>query len=122
VDDVPLEDLSVHWLERALKHLIETQQRLRPREVEPNPPSVLERMTEILSLLRDTWSLLFSSMTGGERKRSEIVVSLLAVLELCRQGKIRTQQTELFGEIVIERQHPTPPDAEGMEAPSAESS
>ena len=75
---------------------------MRPREVEANPPSVLERMTEILSLLRDTWSLLFSSMVGGERKRSEVVVSLLAVLELCRQGKIRTQQTELFGDIIIE--------------------
>ena len=104
LEDVPLEDLSVHWLEKTLKRLIEEQQRLRPRQVEPNPPSVLERMTEILTLLRDTWSLLFSSMTGGERKRSEVVVTLLAVLELCRQGKIRTQQTELFGDIVIERQ------------------
>jgi segregation and condensation protein A len=103
LEDVPLEDLSVHWLERALKRLIEEQQRARPRQVEPNPPSVLERMTEILTLLRDTWSLLFSSMVGGERRRSEVVVSLLAVLELCRQGKIRTQQTELFGELVIER-------------------
>ena len=103
-DDVPLEDLSVHWLERSMKRLIEEQQRRRPRDIEPNPPSVLERMTEILSLLRDTWSLLFSSMTGGERRRSEIVVTLLAVLELSRQGKIRTQQTELFGDIVIERQ------------------
>ena len=101
-DDVPLVDLSVHWLERAMKRLIEEQQRQRPRDIEPNPPSVLERMTEILSLLRDTWSLLFSSMTGGERRRSEIVVTLLAVLELSRQGKIRTQQTELFGDIVIE--------------------
>ena len=103
-DDVPLEDLSVHWLERAMKRLIEEQARQRPRQVEPNPPSVLERMTEILSLLRDTWSLLFSSMAGGERRRADVVVSLLAVLELCRQGKIRTQQTELFGDIVIERQ------------------
>ena len=103
-DDVPLEDLSVHWLERSMKRLIEEQARQRPREVEPNPPSVLERMTEILSLLRDTWSLLFSSMAGGERRRADVVVSLLAVLELCRQGKIRTQQTELFGDIVIERQ------------------
>jgi segregation and condensation protein A len=111
-EDVPLEDLSVHWLERTLKRLIEEQQRLRPRQVEPNPPSVLERMAEILGLLRDTWSLLFSSMAGGERKRSEVVVSLLAVLELCRQGKIRTQQTELFGEIVIERQ-PERADGEG---------
>ena len=125
--EVPLEDLSVHWLERTLRRLIEEQQRLRPRQVEPNPPSVLERMSEILSLLRDTWSLLFSSMAGGERKRSEVVVSLLAVLELCRQGKIRTQQTELFGDIVIERQ-PVTDEPEGapaplehrVEAPSAE--
>jgi segregation and condensation protein A len=115
--DVPLEDLSVHWLERTLKRLIEEQQRLRPREVEPNPPSVLERMSEILSLLRDTWSLLFTSMTGGEATRSEIVVTLLAVLELCRQGKIRTQQTELFGDIVIERQTVIPTEPEGADAP-----
>jgi segregation and condensation protein A len=104
VEELPLEDLSVDWLERAMKRLIEEQKRARPRQVEANPPSVLERMTEILSVLRDTWSLLFSSLSGGERKRSEIVVTLLAVLELVRQGRIRTQQTELFGDIVIERQ------------------
>jgi segregation and condensation protein A len=104
VEDIPLEDLSVHWLEKAMRRLIDEQRRQRPREIEPNPPSVLERMTEILSVLRDTWSLLFSSLSGGERKRSEIVTTLLAVLELVRQGQIRTQQTELFGDIVIERQ------------------
>jgi segregation and condensation protein A len=103
-EDIPLEDLSVHLLERALKRLITEQMARRPREVQPEPVTVLERMTEILSVLRDTWSLLFSSMTGGEGRRSEVVVTLLAVLELCRQGKIRTQQTELFGDIVIERQ------------------
>jgi len=116
VEDLPLEDLSVDWLSRALNRLIEEQRRNRPRDVEPNPPSVLERMTEILSVLRDTWSLLFSSLAGGERKRSEIVVTLLAVLELVRQGRIKTQQTELFGEIVIERQAVR---ADG-EAPSAQ--
>ena len=107
-EEVPLEDLSVHWLERALRRLIEEQLRQKPREIEPNPPSILERMTEILALLRDTWSLLFSSLTGGERRRSEIVVTLLAVLELVRLGRIRAQQTELFGEIVIERQTAAP--------------
>jgi segregation and condensation protein A len=108
IDDVPLEDLSVHLLERTLRRLIEEQLRQRPREVEPNPPSVLERMTEILSVLRDAWSLLFSSLVGSDRQRSEIVVSLLAVLELVRLGRIRTQQTALFGEIVIERQPHAP--------------
>lgn len=107
-EEVPLEDLSVHLLERTLRRLIEEQRRQRPREVEPNPPSVLDRMTEILAVLRDTWSLLFSSLVGSERQRSEVVVSLLAVLELVRLGRIRTQQTELFGEIVIE---PRPPEA-----------
>ena len=100
--DVPLEDLSVHLLERTLKRLIEEQQRARPRNVEPNPPSVLERMTEILSLLRDTWSLLFSSLVGSDRSRSDVVVSLLAVLELVRLGRIRLQQSDAFGEIVLE--------------------
>jgi len=107
-EEVPLEDLSVHLLERTLKRLIEDQTRQRPREIEPNPPSVVERMTMILSVLRDTWSLLFSSLTSGDRRRSEIVVSLLAVLELVRLGRIKTQQTELFGEIVIERQTTIP--------------
>jgi segregation and condensation protein A len=108
VEELPLEDLSVDWLERAMKRLIEEQKRAQPRDIEPNPPSVLDRMTEILSVLRDTWSLLFSSLSGGERKRSEVVVTLLAVLELVRQGRIKTQQTELFGDIVIERQAATP--------------
>jgi segregation and condensation protein A len=103
-EDVPLEDLSVHLLERAVRRLIEEQLRRRPREVEPNPPSILERMAEVLGLLRDTWSLLFSSLTSGDRRRSEIVVTLLAVLELVRLGRIKTQQAEPFGEIVIQRQ------------------
>jgi len=109
-DDVPLEDLSVHQLERALKRLISEQARRRPRDIEPEPLSLLERMTEILTVLRDTWSLLFSSLTGGDRRRPEIIVTLLAVLELVRLGRIRTQQTELFGDIVIERREDAPSD------------
>lgn len=121
-DDIPLEDLSVHWLERALKRLIEEQARRQPREVAAEPISVLERMAEILTVLRDTWSLLFSSLTGAERHRSEVVVTLLAVLELTRLGQIRAQQRELFGDIVIERREaaagsePLTPSAEATNA------
>lgn len=113
VDDIPLEDLSVHLLGQALTRLVDEQQRRKPREIEPNPPSVLERMTEILTLLRDTWSMLFSALAGGERRRADVVTTLLAVLELVRQGRIRTQQTELFGEIVVERATETYPEHRG---------
>jgi segregation and condensation protein A len=102
-EDIPLEDLSVHLLQRALQRIIEDQKRRVPREVEPNPLSVLERMSEILDLLRSTWSLLFSSVAGAERVRAEWVVTLLALLELVRLGQARARQAELFGEIVIER-------------------
>jgi segregation and condensation protein A len=101
-DDVPLADLSVHLLERAVRRLITEQARRRPREIAPEPMSVLERMTEILAVLRDAWSLLFSSL-AGERHRPDVVVTLLAVLELVRLGHIRLQQVEMFGDIVIER-------------------
>jgi segregation and condensation protein A len=102
-EDIPLEDLSVHLLQRAMQRLIEDQKRRVPRQIEPNPLSVLERMSEMLDLLRSTWSLLFSSVAGPERVRAEWVVTLLALLELVRLGQARARQAELFGEIVIER-------------------
>jgi len=101
-EDVPLEDLSVHLLQRAITRLIEEQKRQTPREIEPNPLSVLERMGEVIELLRHTWSILFSSVAGQERVRTEWVVTLLALLELVRLGQARAHQAELFGEIVIE--------------------
>lgn len=102
-EDIPLEDLSVHLLQRAINRLVDEQKRQVPREIEPNPISVLERMGEILELLRHTWSLLFSSMAGAERIRVEWIVTLLALLELVRLGQARARQAELFGDIVIER-------------------
>lgn len=102
-EDIPLEDLSVHLLVRAVNRLAEGQRVRVPREVEANPVSILERMGEILDLLRHTWSILFSSVAGAERIRAEWVVTLLALLELVRLGQARAQQAELFGEIVIER-------------------
>ena len=61
----------MHLLERALQAADRGAAAAAAREIEPNPPSVLERMTEILELLRDTWSLLFSSLAGGERPAPE---------------------------------------------------
>jgi segregation and condensation protein A len=101
-EDVPLEDLSVHLLQRAITRLIEEQKRQTPRQIEPNPLSVLERMGEVIELLRHTWSILFSSVAGQERVRAEWIVTLLALLELVRLGQARAHQAELFGEIVIE--------------------
>jgi hypothetical protein len=64
------EDLRRHlWLDTAPADR-EQLRRLRGRA---NPPSVLDRMTEILAVLRDAWSLLFSALVGYDRRRAEIV-------------------------------------------------
>lgn len=109
--EIPLDELSVHLLERAYRRLREEALRQAPREIEPSPLSVLERMGEILSLLRHTWSLLFSAVVGGGPLRSEVVVTFLALLELVRLGQARVWQREPFGEIVIERNTPEAPHA-----------
>jgi segregation and condensation protein A len=101
-EDVPLEDLSVHLLVRAMNRLVEARRVPAPREIEANPVSILDRMGEILDVLRHTWSILFSSLAGTERVRAEWVVTLLALLELVRLGQARARQAELFGEIVVE--------------------
>jgi segregation and condensation protein A len=113
-----------------MQRLIEDQKRRVPRQIEPNPLSVLERMSEMVELLRSTWSLLFSSVAGPERIRAEWVVTLLALLELVRLGEARARQAELFGEIVIERnavsvREPTraleePPEIEAQDEPRPE--
>ena len=126
-EDIPLEDLSVHLLQRAMQRLIEDQKRRVPRQIEPNPLSVLERMSEMVELLRSTWSLLFSSVAGPERLRAEWVVTLLALLELVRLGQARARQAELFGEIVIEgntvsvREPARPPEEQPEDEPRPES-
>ncbi|MBI2524907.1 MAG: segregation/condensation protein A [Candidatus Rokubacteria bacterium] len=117
---VPLEDLSVHLLQRAMTRLIQEQKRQTPREVEASPLSILERMAEIVSLLHHTWSLLFSSVAGAERVRAEWIVTLLALLELVRLGQARARQGDLFGDIVIERRLPEAAAAAGAADPRRE--
>jgi chromatin segregation and condensation protein Rec8/ScpA/Scc1 (kleisin family) len=56
--------------------------------------------------------VLFSTLLGVHPPRPEVVVTLLAVLELVRLQRVRADQPELFGEVVIERTPGRGPDGE----------
>jgi chromatin segregation and condensation protein Rec8/ScpA/Scc1 (kleisin family) len=60
-------------------------------------------MAEVLGVLDHSWYVVFSALLGASPPRPETVVTLLAVLELVRLQRVRAQQRELFGEIIIER-------------------
>jgi segregation and condensation protein A len=101
---LPVESLSLWDLGEAYRAFLLELARAEPtREVQPEPPSLLGRMAEILGVLDHSWYVLFSALLGATPPRPEVVVTLLAVLELVRVGRARAQQRELFGEIVIER-------------------
>jgi segregation and condensation protein A len=103
-DYLPLESLSLWDLSEAYRGFLDRVARGEPtRDVEPEPPSLLARMTEILGVLDHSWYILFSALLGASPPRPEVVVTLLAVLELVRLQRARAQQRELFGDIVIER-------------------
>jgi segregation and condensation protein A len=101
---LPLESLSLWDLTEAYRAFLRRLAVAEPtREVEPEGPPLLERMALIASVLDQSWYVLFSTLLGASPARPEVVVTLLAVLELVRLQRARAQQQELFGEIVIER-------------------
>jgi segregation and condensation protein A len=101
---IPVESLSLWDLGEGLRQVLERLARAEPtREVQPEGPPLLQRMAEVLGVLEHSWYVLFSALLGATPPRPEVVVTLLAVLELVRLQRVRAQQRELFGDVVIER-------------------
>ena len=101
---IPIESLSLWDLGEGLRQVLERLARAEPtREVQPEGPPLLQRMAEVLGVLEHSWYVLFSALLGATPPRPEVVVTLLAVLELVRLQRVRAQQRELFGDVVIER-------------------
>lgn len=101
---LPLDSVSLWDLGEAYRRFLAQLARAEPtREVEAESPPLLARMAEVLGVLEHSWYVLFSALLGATPPRPEVVVTLLAVLELVRLQRARAQQREMFGDIVIER-------------------
>lgn len=88
----------------------ERVRRLGGAAYRPVPPAVLqieearERLERMLGRIHD-WSILASLLpfewSGGGRRRSALASTLLACLELVRDGKVEIQQLSPFAEIYV---------------------
>jgi len=72
--------------------------------VAPVTVTIGEQIALIESRLARRRQVRFRKVLSGATTRVEVIVTLLAVLELIKQDRVQVRQEELFGEIVIERQ------------------
>ncbi len=63
--------------------------------------SIADRINELLLLLQGVETALFEEMFIGSATREEVIVTFLAVLELCRLKMIKLAQAQSFGSIWI---------------------
>jgi len=68
------------------------------------PVTIDEQIERIETELVHHSHVQFRDFLSQARSRVEVIVTLLAVLELIKQKRVRVVQQELFGEIVIERE------------------
>jgi chromatin segregation and condensation protein Rec8/ScpA/Scc1 (kleisin family) len=87
-------------LARALARLLDARPPAEPAEL-PVPPrvSLAERIAEVRAAVEQRGHVAFSWLAAESPRRSDLIVTFLAVLELYRSRVIRLQQDELFGEI-----------------------
>jgi segregation and condensation protein A len=70
-------------------------------EVGAEGPSMADRINELLLLLQGMEAAGFEEMFIGSATREEVIVTFLAILELCRLKMVRLAQAQSFGKIWI---------------------
>jgi len=95
--------LSIDELLSALRDALAVEPELAPVDpvVSRRKVTVREKIELIESLVSGGEPVLFARVVGKDSSRVDIVVSLWAVLELIKRGRLLARQSRLFGEIIL---------------------
>jgi segregation and condensation protein A len=119
---LPLDNVTLELLSRAMQRVVDRW--LPPPAVEKVmsrlPFTVNDCITRIETAVADTPRIMFTDILSGVNLRVEIIISLLAVLELLKRNVIVAWQEQLFGDIVIEKAPPLGPEVLDAPATSAD--
>ena len=85
----------------ALKDVMSRAELFTSHQIAGEPLSVRERMSRIMTLLRDNPFTEFQHLFNPEEGRMGIVVSFLALMELTREQLVDLVQNEPFGKIYV---------------------
>ncbi len=116
---LPLDNVTLAILARAMHHVVDRW--LPPPPVDNVlsrlPFTVHDFITRIEAALQQNPRITFHTMLGDLELRVEIIISLLAVLELLKRNSVVVRQEQLFGEIVIEKVEPIASEGGATETP-----
>jgi segregation and condensation protein A len=71
--------------------------------VSPVTVTIEEQIDHIEHQLSLQQHVIFRTLLSGAASRLEVIVTLLALLELIKQDRVRVRQDSLFGEIIIQK-------------------
>jgi segregation and condensation protein A len=111
--------LSISLLEllRAFRDVLRRADAATPLEISPEELNVGQRIVTLLDRLVEDSPLEFTQLFAGSRRRAEIIVTFLALLELLRRRLASARQVEPMGPIMIYRMLERV-DGAGPEAPA----
>ncbi len=96
-----LPDVSLDALTEAFRGVVELAAHKRSFFIEREALSVRERMTSILDLIRTRQYANFVELFDLDEGRTGLVVSFVAILELCKDNMLVVTQTEPFAPIHV---------------------
>ena len=99
--EVPLPDITLQELMLAFRDVAQRAKMAEHHNVDRELLSVRARMTAVLSALSIGEFCEFSTLFDPEEGRLGVVVTFLAVLELCKEGLINIVQSEPFAPIYL---------------------
>ncbi|NND91564.1 MAG: segregation/condensation protein A, partial [Granulosicoccus sp.] len=100
--DVPLPDITMTELMKALRDVANRAHLSGHHNISREILSVRARMTHVLSVLRIGEFCEFSTLFNPEEGRLGVVVTFLAILELCKEATIDIVQSEPFAPIYLQ--------------------
>jgi segregation and condensation protein A len=100
-EEVGLTEMSVYRLIEALSSVLKSLEPKLSHEVVRDRVKLSDAMREIGDQIREKGSVGFSTLFKGVQDRHRVVITFLAILEMCRLQLIQVSQEELQGEILL---------------------
>ncbi len=96
-----LPQVDLKDLMHALNEVLKRAEMYASHEIQQEPLSLRERMTQVLSSLAVDDFIEFSSLFTKEEGRDGVIVTFIAILELLKERVIEIVQSEMFAPIYV---------------------